>query len=209
MSIGVFGGTFDPVHIGHLRTALELKARLNLAEMRMIPSAQPPHRDTPSTSAAHRLAMLERAVAGEPGMKADDCELKRTGPSYTIDTLRAVRAEMGAHVPVYLCIGMDALLTINSWQHWRLLLDFAHIVAVARPGWLPPEEGDVAVFIRQHREQLECLPNSACGHIAIAEMTLLPVSATGIRESLKRGESVRYLVPDSVIEYIREQGLYR
>ena len=206
-SVGVFGGTFDPIHIGHLRTALELKQRLGLDEMRMIPSAQPPHRAQPATSAEHRLAMLQLALAGELGLVADDCELKREGPSYTIDTLQQIRAEIGKS-PLCLCVGMDALLGINTWHRWQELLNVAHIVATARPGWHLPEEGEVAELIQQHRADEAELLNTPCGKIAIVEMTLLPVSATGIRQALQRGESVRYLVPDSVIQYIEEQRLY-
>lgn len=209
LGIGLFGGTFDPVHIGHLRTALELKIALNLAEMRLVPSAHPPHRAEPQTSAEHRLAMLEKGINGEPGLTVDDRELHRAGPSYTIDTLVEIRAEIGPEIPLCLCIGMDSLVTMNQWHRWREFTEFAHIVVAARPGWHLPKEGEILDFVRSHRaHKVEELRQSAAGRLLIAEMTLLPISATGIRQALGRGESIRYLVPDGVIEYINKHKLY-
>lgn len=207
--IGLFGGTFDPVHIGHLRTALELKNALHLAEMRLLPSAQPPHRAQPEASAEHRLAMLKLGVYTEPGLVADDRELLRKGPSYTWDTLAEMRAEIGPDMPLCLCIGMDSLITLNQWHRWQELTDYAHIVAAARPGWHLPKEGEVLEFVHSHRahttEELHMTP---AGKLLIVEMTLLPISATGIRQALQRGESIRYLVPDAIIDYINQNQLY-
>lgn len=214
--IGLFGGTFDPVHIGHLRTAVELRKVLNLSEMRLIPSACPPHRTQPDSSAEHRLAMLQLALVhglgpntAEPKLIADDRELRREGPSYTMDTLTEVRAEVGTKTPLFLCIGMDSLIELNQWHRWRELTSMAHIVVAARPGWHLPKSGEVLEFVREHRatsiEQLQEIP---AGKILMMEMTLLPVSATGIRQALQRGESIRYLVPDQVIDYIRQHQLY-
>ncbi|MEZ5529499.1 MAG: nicotinate-nucleotide adenylyltransferase [Porticoccaceae bacterium] len=207
--IGLFGGTFDPVHIGHLRTALELKAALNLAEMRLVPSAHPPHRAQPQTSAAHRLAMLEKGINGEPGLTVDDRELHRAGPSYTIDTLAEIRAEIGPDTPLCLCIGMDSLVTMNQWHRWGEITDYAHELVAARPCWHLPREGEDLHIVRSHRAHGAEEPcQSAAGRLLIAEMTLLPISATGIRQALDRGESIRYLVPDGVIEYINKHKLY-
>lgn len=212
--IGIFGGTFDPIHIGHLRTAVELRKVLGLNEMRLIPSATPPHRTQPESSAEHRLAMLQIALgsessAPEPGLIADDRELQRDGPSYTWDTLKELRAETGPDTPLCLCIGMDSLIDLNQWHRWYELTDMAHIVVAARPGWHLPKSGEVLDFVRAHRatdiEQLQSTPK---GKILIMEMTLLPVSATGIRQALQRGESIRYLVPEKVIDYIRQHQLY-
>ena len=217
-SIGIFGGTFDPIHIGHLRTAVELRKVLGLSEMRLIPSATPPHRTQPESSAEHRLAMLQIALgsessAPEPGLIADDRELQRElqreGPSYTWDTLKELRAEAGPDTPLCLCIGMDSLIDLNQWHRWHELTDMAHIVVAARPGWHLPKSGEVLDFVRAHRatdiEQVQSTPK---GKILIMEMTLLPVSATGIRQALQRGESIRYLVPEKVIDYIRQHQLY-
>lgn len=217
--IGIFGGTFDPIHIGHLRTAVELRKVLNLSEMRLIPSATPPHREQPESSAEHRLAMLELALgstsessnleSSEPGLVADDRELRRRGFSYTIDTLKELRTEKGPDTPLCLCIGMDSLIDLNQWHQWRKLTEIAHIVVAARPGWHLPKSGEVLEFVRTHRAtdktQLQETPS---GKILIMEMTLLPISATGIRQALKRGESIRYLVPGAVIDYITQHQLY-
>ena len=207
--VGIFGGTFDPVHIGHLRASVELRKTLDLSEMRLIPSANPPHKIQPETSAEHRLAMLQLALANEPGLVADDRELHREGLSYTLDTLAEIRAEIGAETPLCLCIGMDSLIDLNQWHRWSELTDIAHVVAVARPGWHLPQSGEVLEFVRTHRatneKQLQIRP---AGNILIKKITLLPISATGIRQALERGESIRYLVPDSVIDYIRQHQLY-
>lgn len=222
--IGIFGGTFDPIHIGHLRTAVELRKVLGLHEMRLITSATPPHRIQPQASAEHRMAMLHLALSHSsecseveliesgsiaPELVADDRELHRKGPSYTLDTLTEIRAEIGTKIPLYLCIGMDALVNLNQWHRWRELTDVAHIVVTARPGWHLPKSGEVLEFVRAHRAtSTEQLQETPAGKILIMEMTLLPVSATGIRQALQRKDSIRYLVPDQVIDYIRQHQLY-
>ena len=212
--VGIFGGTFDPIHIGHLRTAVELRKALGLSEIRLIPSATPPHREQPESSAEHRLAMLKLALGSEstscePSLVADDRELHRHGFSYTIDTLKELRAEKGPETPLCLCIGMDSLIDLNQWHQWNKLTDIAHIVVAARPGWHLPKSGEVLEFVRAHRAaNKEQLQETPAGKILIMEMTLLPISATGIRQALKRGESIRYLVPDSVIDYITQHQLY-
>lgn len=207
--IGIFGGTFDPVHIGHLRTAVELRKVLGLREMRLIPSATPPHRAQPQTSAEHRLAMLRLALDGEPGLTADDCELRRQGPSYTLDTLQQLRTEVGPNTPLCLCIGMDSLINLNQWHRWQELTNIAHIVVAARPGWHLPQQGEILDFVRTHRaSDIESLKNLPTGKLLMMEMTLLPISATGIRQALQRQESIRYLVPNQVINYIQQHKLY-
>lgn len=207
--MGLFGGTFDPVHIGHLRTALELREALGVEQMRLIPTARPPHRDSPEVAAEHRLAMLAAAIGDEPGLVADDRELRRAGPSYTIDTLAEVRAEVGAGVSLCLCLGMDSLVKLASWRRWREFTDFAHLVVAARPGWQAPAAGAVADWLAdrwvRHPEQLRA---AAAGRALILSLTLLPVSATRLRGDLAHGRSVRYLVPDAALAYLRSHGLY-
>lgn len=207
--MGLFGGTFDPVHIGHLRTALELREALGLEQMRLIPSARPPHKGSPEVGAKHRLAMLAAAIGDEPGLVADDRELRRDGPSYTIDTLAELRAEVGAEVSLCLCLGMDSLVKLASWRRWREITDFAHLVVAARPGWRAPASGAVAEWLAdrwvRHPEQLRA---AAAGRALILSLTLLPVSATRLRGDLAHGRSVRYLVPDAALAYLRNHGLY-
>ena len=209
MAIGVFGGTFDPVHIGHLRTALELKNFLDLDAMLLVPCGTPPHRQPPVAAANDRLAMLELAVADEPGLVADGREIRRGGLSFSIDTLVELRGELDRDEPLCFCIGMDSLLSLASWHRWEEYLDYAHIVVVARPGWQRPTQGEIAGWLDRHlvadRAALQSRP---AGLVYIDEMTLLPVSATSLREELGCGRSVRYLTTDSVIDYIRNNRLY-
>ena len=135
--MGIFGGTFDPIHYGHLRSAFELLQALDLGEIRFIPSAQPPHRDSTSAAPELRLRMVEVAVEGQAGFTVDDLEFRRDGPSYSVDTLEALRAE---HAETSLCliVGMDAYLGLTSWHRWDEILDLAHIVVAHRPGWKMP-----------------------------------------------------------------------
>lgn len=206
---GVFGGTFDPVHIGHLRTALELRGCLHMECMRLIPCAVPPHRPQPWASASQRMAMLLAAVAGEPGLVPDNRELQRPGPSYTFDTLAEIRAEIGPQSPLYLCVGMDSLVSLDTWHRWRELMDLAHIVVAARPHWRLPTAPGLRDWIARHlASSPQTLQSSPAGKLWLAEMTLLPVSSTEIREALSRGQSPRYLVPDPVLDYIAAHHLY-
>ena len=208
-ALGLFGGTFDPVHIGHLRTALELREALGLEQMRLIPAARPPHRGRPGVAAEHRLAMLAAAIGDEPGLVADDRELRRSGPSYTIDTLAELRAEVGAEVSLCLCLGMDSLVKIASWRRWQEFTDFAHLVVAARPGWRAPTSGAVADWLADRWvRRPEQLRTAAAGRALILSLTLLPVSATRLRGDLAQGRSVRYLVPDAALAYLRSHGLY-
>lgn len=208
-AIGLFGGTFNPVHIGHLRTALEIRERLALDEMRLLPSAQPPHRDEPQVSAEHRAAMVALAIDGEPGLVLDDRELRRSGPSWTIETLKEVRQALGADVSLSFCVGMDSLVNLSSWRQWQELTDWAHLVVAARPGWQMPDKGDVAEWLltRQSGDPGD-VRRQPHGVVFVAELTLLPVAATGLRERLQAGCSVRYLTPDSVVDYIGKHRLY-
>lgn len=208
--VGVFGGTFNPVHYGHLRSALELAERLQLQQLRLMPSAQPPHRSAPECSAAHRTAMIELAVKGEPRLACDDRELQRAGKSYTIDSLIELRGELGAGTSLCMVMGCDAVLDIATWHRWEELLDWAHIVVIARPGWELPSTGEVAQWLKDYRvEDPQSLRQSPAGCIAIAELRPLAISATEIRDILAAGKSARYLLPQSVLDYIQTNKLYR
>lgn len=208
-AIGLFGGTFDPVHIGHLRTAVELREALGLSRVLLVPSARPPHRAPPRTGADQRLAMLAAAIDAEPGLIADDRELRRPGPSYTIDTLVELRAELGTGAALCLCLGMDALVGLDSWHRWREFTDFAHLAVAARPGWQAPESGPVAEWLAERWvRDPAALRATTHGRALIRELTLLPVSSSQIRADLVAGRSVRYLVPDAALAYVREHRLY-
>jgi nicotinate-nucleotide adenylyltransferase len=209
--IGVFGGTFDPIHFGHLRPALEVAEALALREMRLVPTHVPPHRQAPVASAAQRLAMVRLAVAGEAGLVVDTRELERAGPSYMVDTLASLRVELGSE-PLCLVLGADAYLTLESWHRWQELLELAHLVITYRPGWrLDTATASEALtrLWREHgvasREQLDARP---AGTLWLQPVTQLDISATRIRAMLAAGHNPRYLLPDDVLAYIRTQNLY-
>lgn len=207
--IGFFGGTFDPIHLGHLRLALELKQQLKLDELRLLPCYIPPHRATPSASAPQRLQMLQLALADCPELGWDARELQRNAPSYTYDTLSELRSELGAEASLCWCMGMDSFVSLDSWHRWQELIELAHLVVVARPGWALPTSGPVAELVAQHRAQPQALHTAAAGKLVVCEARLLPISATEIRTQIGAGQSPQFLLPDSVWRYIREQQLYR
>ena len=207
--IGVLGGTFDPVHIGHLRGALEVAEYLGLDELRLTPSARPPHRSTPQVSAQDRLAMVECAVAGVAPLVVDARELQRDKPSYTIDTLELMRAEMAADTQVFLLLGWDAFCGLPTWHRWEELLQHCHILVLQRPDAdsEPPDALRNLLAARSVSDPLALKGPS--GQIAFVWQTPLAVSATQIRQLLASGKSVRFLVPDAVLAYIDAHGLYR
>lgn len=210
--IGVFGGTFDPIHFGHLRPALELLEQLSLQRLHLIPSAVPPHRPAPSATAGQRLAMLKLAVAEQPGFVVDERELRRSGPSYMVDTLASLRAEAG-EAPLCLLLGVDAFLGLHEWHQWQRLMEIAHIVVAHRPGWSLDEMSMPQVFRQalegRWMEEEAGLRNQVAGGVLLQCVTQLDISATDIRERIAAGKSANYLLPDSVWRYIQEQELYR
>lgn len=159
-------------------------------------------------SSAQRLRMVELAIAGDAGLVADSRELERAGPSYTIDTLVELRAELGAQCALHLVMGMDAFAGLDSWQRWRELLDYAHIVVIARPDCELPRSGPVAELLRAHRADVASLRGRSCGGVALLQLTPLAISATAIRALIRAGRSPRYLLPDAVHAFIRDQQLY-
>ena len=207
--VGIFGGTFNPVHYGHLRSALELAERLRLTQLRLMPCAVPPHREAPACSAQHRAAMVDLAVAGEPRLACDSRELQREGKSYTIDSLIELRDELGADLGLYLVMGCDAVLTIDAWHRWRELLDWAHIVVIARPGWHLPQSGTVARWLASHQLPAAAALERPAGGIIVEELRPLAISATEIRDLLTAGRSARYLLPEPVLDYIESHRLYQ
>ena len=208
--VGILGGTFNPVHYGHLRSALELVERLQLHQLRLMPCAVPPHREAPSCSAAHRAAMVKLAVAGEPRLACDARELQRSGKSYTIDSLQELREELGAGQSLCLVMGCDAVLGITRWHRWQELLDWAHIVVIARPGWNLPGSGVVADWLGNHRlESSQALQQRSAGGIIIEELRPLAISSTEIRGLMQEGQSARYLLPEPVLDYIQMHSLYK
>lgn len=207
--IGIFGGTFDPVHIGHLRMALELKQQLGLDEMRLLPCHQPPHRDAPQVSSAQRAEMLRIALQDCPELQLDERELQRDKPSYTYDTLVELRAELGADVSLVLCMGEDAFAGLPNWYCWQELIQLAHIVVIARPGWSIPDAGDARELLNKCERDAKNLDEAPAGSIVLQSPRLLPISATEIRQQIVAGNSAQFLVPDAVWNYIKANELYR
>jgi nicotinate-nucleotide adenylyltransferase len=208
--IGVLGGTFDPIHFGHLRPALELLQSVPLREIRFIPLKVAVHRPQPVADAVLREAMLQAAVAGQEGFFVDGRELHRSGPSYTYDTLRSLRQEMGAAMPISLLLGSDAFADFLSWHRPQGILEMAHLIVMQRPG----QEIRGPERLRAWSAPKLCggaaeLTKGPGGRILVREVTQLTISATGIRDLVLRGLSPRYLLPDAVIEIIRREGLYR
>ena len=214
-AIAVFGGTFDPVHYGHLRTAQELLQRLPLAELRFVPARQPPHRGAPAASAEQRAAMVALAIAGQPHLRCERRELTRSGPSYTVDTLESLRGELGPDTPLVLVLGCDALLGLRSWHRRERLLELAHWLVVARPGWsLPaldaPSDGDAfpARLLRERRVEAAELTRRPAGGVLSCALTPRDISSTRIRALLQSSASVEGLLPAAVLAYIQSRGLY-
>ena len=206
--IGILGGTFDPVHFGHLRPALEVQQALGLDEIRLMPCHVPPHRPQPQGTPQQRVAMLQAAVVNHPVFSVDERELARPGPSYTLDTLISMRAEYPA-VSLVLLVGMDAFRGLVTWHRWHELLDYCHMVVMTRPGAEFPVQGELADFIGLHRVlDAGLLETRLAGLLLFHTVSQLDISATGIRRQLAAGLDAGFLLPDSVLEIIRREGMY-
>ncbi|MEP7328199.1 MAG: nicotinate-nucleotide adenylyltransferase [Betaproteobacteria bacterium] len=211
--IALLGGTFDPVHYGHLRLADDVRRGLGLAELRLVPAADPPHRGGPHSSAAHRLAMLRIALEEFPGLIADDRELQRGGKSFTVLTLEELRHAFPER-PLWLIVGADAFRGLPTWHRWRELFTLAHVVVVARPG-VPPKVALPPLLADewQRRHTLTSAPLFAtpAGRIFEQRVTPQPISATDIRALLAQqrdGETLSQLLPQGVLAYIEQHHLY-
>lgn len=207
----LFGGTFDPIHYGHLRPVEALAAEVGLSRVTLLPNHVPPHRPQPEANAQQRLKMVELAIAGNPLFAVDDRELHRTTPSYTIETLEAIRKERGAELPLAFIIGQDSLLSLHKWHRWQSLLETCHLLVLARPGYNDRmDTQELQQWLEQHRvtdaTQLSLKPQ---GYIYLADTPQLEISATEIRQRRHQGLNCDDLLPRSVQRYIELQGLYR
>lgn len=207
--IGILGGTFDPVHHGHLRLALELRQTLGLSQMRLMPCHRPVHRGQPEVSSIQRAEMIRLALMDCPELTLDERELRRDSPSYTFDTLRSLRAELGSNVSLIWAMGTDAFAALDTWNRWQELLDYTHLAVIERPGFSLPEVGPVAELLHQHRAPATVLDELPAGAIVLPSLRLLDISATGIRAQVAAGESAQFLLPEPVRSYILAEGLYR
>jgi nicotinate-nucleotide adenylyltransferase len=211
--IGILGGTFNPIHHAHLRLAEELGEALALHAVRIVPANMPPHREAPRVSANHRLEMVRLACAGNPRLMVDDRECRRSGPSYTVDTLHELRRELGASTPLCLLMGVDAFNALMTWSRWEELFQLAHIAIAQRPGFAPDGAGLPAALGRhvetRSTQSLSELHMRPAGSIAFCTVTALDISSTAIRSCIAQDRSARYLLPDSVLDYIRQHQLYK
>jgi nicotinate-nucleotide adenylyltransferase len=213
-AIGLLGGTFDPIHFGHLRLAEEMGELLGLDEVRILPAGRPPHRGKPRATSRDRLEMARLAVAGNPRFVLDVREINKASPSYSVETLTALRREFPAATPLILFMGGDAFMGLTTWHRWEELLDLAHLAVAHRPGFSSAVWEDALpeslrrLLATRRCEQPADLMAKPAGLIHLQAITQLDISASQIRERVLRGKSLRYLLPDSVIEYINEHRLY-
>jgi nicotinate-nucleotide adenylyltransferase len=212
-AIGILGGTFDPIHFGHLRLAEEMLELADLKQIRFIPTGTPPHRDTPQVAAKHRSAMVRLAIADQPAFVLDEREVSRTTPCYTVDTLRELRSELGTAQPLCLLMGSDAFLELHTWHEWQQLFELAHIVVGYRPGYTLEERIHTAIpELRQQYQRRLCtvssLSRQPSGGIIGLAIPELDISATLIRNRVAENRSIRYLLPNTVAEYIHQYHLY-
>ncbi|MBV1878878.1 MAG: nicotinate-nucleotide adenylyltransferase [Pseudomonadales bacterium] len=207
----IYGGTFDPVHFGHLRSAMEVGQALGAASVRLLPCYLPAHREATTSTAEQRLAMLRLAVRGVDYLEIDDRELVRKGYSYSVDTLKEIRHEVGPERSVSMVIGADAYMQLNTWHQWQKITQLAHLVVLERPGYaaglVPP------AIIDWVEDKLAvdplCLAQQAAGLVCHLRLNQFEVSATKIRSIVLQQGTINYLLPSRVIEYINQQGLYQ
>ena len=206
-ALGLLGGAFDPVHIGHLRGAIAVREHLGLERVDLLPAAQSPLKESAEVTAAERLAMLEAAVQDVPGLGVDARELSREGPSYTVDTLIELRCEVGQEQPLIWIVGTDILPALPRWSRWQQLLELAHLVILERPGADSPPLA-VTQWLDQHRMDQNALLTSPAGGVMTLDQPVLDIASSDIRALLAAGRDPRFLLPDVVMEYIKRHQLF-
>jgi len=209
--VGIFGGTFDPVHHGHLRMAQEVLDATPMTELRLIPCHVPPHRDMPGAPASARVKLLEIALrGGDPRLKIDTRELERPGPSYMVDTLLSLRASLGHSVALALILGADALQGLSGWSRWTQVMELAHLIILRRPGHVPTWPKAVDDHLKgRWRDDPENLLDALQGFAIELPVTQLDISASQIRRLIQKGQRADYLTPAPVLDEIRQRGFYR
>jgi nicotinate-nucleotide adenylyltransferase len=206
--IGLLGGTFDPIHVGHLALARAARVALQLDEIRLIPTGQPWQKGPGITPATHRLAMTQLAARAEHWLRVDKREVLRSGLTYTVDTLAELRTQEGSAAALILLLGSDQLRNLASWHHHERLLELAHI-AVTQRGLSSLTDLPSAVEALVQRHGRDALPDEPCGSLVFFRMPAVPISATVLRQQLAAGERPIELLPEGVLDYIDRHGLYR
>lgn len=210
--IAILGGTFNPIHNGHLHLAKQLQAKLNFESVRFMPAAIPALKDAPSVTRAQRAEMVDIAISEYPDFTLDTRELSRSGTSYTIDTLTLLREELGKEISLCWLMGSDAFAHLNAWHRWQELLNYAHLVVVKRPNsdGLSDLNADIHMLRNQHEtNSVEDLRQQAHGRILVQEIAALDISSSMIRDKLKKHEDVSKLLPREVLQYIQQHHLYQ
>ena len=207
--IGILGGTFDPIHNGHLRTALDVQQCLSLKEVRFIPCGEPPHRIKPVAEPTQRLTMVRAAIAGQEKFTLDDREIQRKGPSYMVDTLASLKQDFKDE-SLCLILGMDAFNGLQQWYQWQRIFDFANIVVMQRPDMKGQVELNKRLLslVKDRLLDVDALKRKQNGGIAFVPVTQLDISATMIRQQWQQGKDIQFLLPDSVLTLIRQQNIY-
>lgn len=210
--IAILGGTFNPIHNGHLHLAKQLQAKLNFESVRFMPAAIPALKDAPSVTGTQRAEMVDIAISEYPDFTLDTRELSRSGTSYTIDTLTLLREELGKEVSLCWLMGSDAFAHLNAWHRWQELLNYAHLVVVKRPHSddLSDLNTDIQMLRNQHETySVEDLRQQPCGRTLVQEIAALDISSSMIRDKLKKHEDVSKLLPREVLHYIQQHHLYQ
>lgn len=209
--IGIYGGTFDPVHFGHLRPALDVYSLLSLSEIRFIPCGIPAHRDAAVASSQQRLEMLALALEGQPDFVVDDREVKRAGASYMVDTIKSLMSDF-SNEKFCLIIGMDAFVKLDTWKDWEEITELVSLVITQRPRLETesvPSSDLIQYMNNKQVDDKELFMSSEQTHCFFCPVTQLDISATNIRELVREGNRIDYLMPEKVANYIQEKNLYR
>jgi nicotinate-nucleotide adenylyltransferase len=210
MAVAIFGGTFDPVHLGHIKVAGDLAEHLGVTPIALMPCGKPTHRLPPVATPLQRLDMLELSISGNPNLTIDNTEICSTTPNFTINSLDRIRSRIGSEAAIFLCIGSDTLNHIDSWYKWTELTNYCHIVAVSRPGSPKKYSPQLTEWISGHGSiDLRKLKESPAGCVYQCELSMLNISSTKIRQKIKQNETLQQLLPKKVVNYIQTNHLYK
>lgn len=205
--IGILGGTFDPIHYGHLRTALDVQQYLSLDEVRFIPCGEPAHRNKPIAEPLQRLSMVRAAIAGQDKFTADDREVRRSGPSYMVDTLSSLKNDFKSEA-LCLILGTDAFNGLEQWHQWKRLFDLANIVVMKRPTANVELNKRLLSLLKDRIVDADKLKTKKNGALSFVPVTQLDISATNIRQQWQQNKDIKFLLPDSVLTLIKQQNIY-
>ena len=210
MAVAIFGGTFDPVHLGHIKVAIDLSVHLGITPIALMPCGKPTHRLPPAATPLQRLEMLELSMSRNPHLIVDETEICNGTSSYTINTLHKIRSRIGSAETIFLCVGSDTLNHLDSWHKWTELTNYCHIVAISRPGSPEKYSSTLMDWISSRRSaDLAKLKQNPAGYVYHCELSLLDISSTKIRQKIKQNKSLQNLLPKSVVDYIHINHLYR